>query len=524
MKTLPFPLFTFPFSLFPFLFSLFTFLFSLFPFPFSPLSAQPPSWHDYTERHNRFPASRYFTGFGQIKVEKNENPEEKLKRAKSDAGSEATQTIETTIQTVTYHQVGEMDKRIAEEFRQSVSTFSDVTIQGLRVETFYDKKTRTAEAFAWVKKEDLAGTCFKLFKVQKTQLDAKIKEAKGYQSGGQGTRALETWQDCLPMVRELQKNMVMVIICGGEVDGKMPLEYQSEINTAITAMEQSPVTTAEELCQRLANTLQKQLDQNTLLIRLAPFTFQDTKMASQLSAKLLPVMEQKLTDKGIAVAALATGKSFDNALLLTGVYWEEVNGLSFTVTVHDPASGKAFASAVNTLPLWWLKQNGISWKPENLEEALIRQKVMTKDEITGGGLLLEVWTNKGNENLLFSEGETMKLSVRANHECYLRFIYYFADSTKTLLDEFYISSDQVNKIVTLPVDYACLSPFGVELLQVAAQNEPFKPLKWRMENGYKFILEDTHDIVSNTRGFQKKTDQQLFTEKRLIITTLPVIK
>ena len=494
--------------------------FSLFTFCFMLVTAQPPAWEDYAQRRRLYPEDKYFTGFGESRVGKDENQDEKFKIAKSDAREAATQSIETTVQAKTYHAIEEMDLKIAEEFRHSVSTFSNVTVQGLTVETYYDKKTKSAKAFAWAKKSELAEICLKLYSHQSAQLDAKIREAKSFVFGGQGMKALDAYQECFLMVKEMEKNLVMVIICGGNISGKMPGDCQSEINTDIAAIEQEATSNPDELCQWLACSIRKQLGDNSRTIRLMPFTYKDTKMSSELSARLVVNLEQKLRDKGLSVSVLPP-KTKDNDLLLTGVYWEEGDLLSVTAVVRDPGSGKTLASAVNNLPKSWVVNSGISFRPENLEDALIRQKVMTSGELIGGGLLLDIWTNKGNENLLFTEGEIMKLSVRANHECYLRFIYYFADSTKTLLEDgFYISSDQVNKVVTLPSDYKCLPPFGIEVLQVFAQNEPFKPLQLREENGYKIILGNTRSIVSISRAFQKRNDQQLFAEKRLIISTI----
>jgi len=189
--------------------------------------------------------------------------------------------------------------------------------------------------------------------------------------------------------------------------------------------------------------------------------------------------------------------------------------------LKNHVTGKTLASAENRIPNSWLTANNLTFKPENFEDAMLRQKVMTKDEIIGGGLLLNVWTNKGDENLMFTEGDTLRISVRVNHECYLRFLYYFTDGTKTLLeDNYYIPGDQVNKVVTIPEKFTCAAPFGAETLQIVAQNEKFKPLQWKESDGYKIILENTESIVSAMRGFKKDSDQKLFAEKRLTITTI----
>jgi hypothetical protein len=465
-----------------------------------------------------YPNDRYFTGHSRFSVEKGENPDEKIEKARSGARAEATQTIQTTVRSLSDHKTIELNMKIFEEYRQSVSVFSDLTIQGMTVDVFYDTKKRNAEAFAYIKKRELLESNFKLYQVNSKQLETKITEAERYKAGGQTSRALDAYRHCLPLVRELQQNLVLVIICGGDVTGKFPSDYEAEINAAIVGLENSPVTNLDELCQRLGQTLKKQLAGDNRAILITPFTFEDTRIASPLSGRMMTIMEKQLSGEGLSVTATA-GK-IDKNLILTGVYWETNPSLTFTVLVRDPDNGRTVATASHELPISWFTQNGIAWKPENFEDAMIRQKMMTKDEIIGGGLQLDVWTNKGSESLLFNEGEIMKVSVRANHECYLRLIYYLVDGSKTLLDEFYLNNEQVNKVVTLPTDYRCQWPFGVEMLQVVAQNEKFLPLQLVEKDGYRFITESMLGILSNVRGFVVDSDQKLFAEKRLTITTV----
>jgi hypothetical protein len=370
-----------------------------------------------------------------------------------------------------------------------------------------------------VEKQALAEAYRKQLALHTSQLESKMDEASKLFSSDQKMKALDVYTSCLPLINEMEEDLVMVMVSGGDVSGKLPGNYQSEINMAIAEIQQNSIGNPDDLCMLLASSLKKQLGDSPQTIRLFPFTYQDTKIASELSARLLNIMEQKLSGQGLSVSTVQANNN--NYLLLSGTYWEEGDFLKFSVVVKDPADGKTLASAENRLPGKWPEANNLSYKPENLEEALQRKKVMSKDEIIGGGLLLDVWTNKGDENILFFEDEKMKLSVRVNHECYLRFIYYLADGTKTLLhDDYFINNDQVNKLVTLPNASVCSPPFGAETLQVAAQTEKFQPLQLKESDGYMFILDDTEAIVSNVRGFKKESDQQLFAEKSLTITTI----
>jgi hypothetical protein len=169
-----------------------------------------------------------------------------------------------------------------------------------------------------------------------------------------------------------------------------------------------------------------------------------------------------------------------------------------------------------------LHKNNIEFLPENFINANIKNKTFTENEIVGGDLNLEIWTNKGTENLLYSEGDTLRLYIRANKECYVRFIYHLADgSSVLLLDDHYIGIDKVNKVYQLTDEFVCSEPFGVEMLQVNAQTEKFEPLITKLVDGYRFITDDLKAIIEKNRGFKKlDSDKVLKTEKRMVITTM----
>ena len=167
-----------------------------------------------------------------------------------------------------------------------------------------------------------------------------------------------------------------------------------------------------------------------------------------------------------------------------------------------------------------LAENNILIKPENFEEAYSELKVFTKDDVAGSQLIVDTWTNHGEENLIYTEGETMNVYVKVNKPCYIRFIYHTADGSKVLLlDNYYIDESKVNKVYQIPQDFECTSPFGVETLQINAQTITFSPLNIKYEGDYAFITDNLEDVIAKTRGFKKK-EEVLLAEKRILITTL----
>jgi len=483
---------------------------------------QSPSWLDFDQRKASYPDVEYFTGFGMAKLTKGESHEDNLKAAESYAQQELIESIQVTVQSVAVHELSEQNREIRESYRQAVASFSKVSLPGIEDETWYDKKKKTAYAFAWVNKIELADYYQDQLNLNAAQLETKLQEAKQLFTSSQKQKALEAYQACFPILRHMEEAIAMLITIGIDPGGKLPGAYETEISASISKISQNTNLTLDEICQLLAGSIQTQLGKNEHTMRLVPFTYQDTRMASELSARFGTLFESKLVTGGLKVSVMGIeGKQ--HPLLLTGTYWDDGDYLKFIASVKELSTGTTLASAENRIPKSRLTDAGISWKPENFEEAMARMKIFSEDEIIGGGLLLDIWTDRGSDNLLYKEGEMMKLYVKVNHECNLRFIYYFADDTRTLLvpGDYFIDSDLVNRVVQIPISFECAPPFGVETLQVIAQTDPLPLLVTFESDGYYFISEDVQSILKNVRGFKRSNNQQLFAEKRLVITTIP---
>ena len=98
----------------------------------------------------------------------------------------------------------------------------------------------------------------------------------------------------------------------------------------------------------------------------------------------------------------------------------------------------------------------IQIEPENYQKALAEQGLFAAGELQGGGLALELWTNKGAEGLVFTRGEKLKAFVRLNLPGYVRFLYHLADGKRALLlENYFIDAGKVNVAYELPQEFEC---------------------------------------------------------------------
>jgi hypothetical protein len=208
-------------------------------------------------------------------------------------------------------------------------------------------------------------------------------------------------------------------------------------------------------------------------------------------------------------------------LMSMGTYWDEPGGLKFIVSLRNKSDNRTVASVERFVPDSVIQRAHFNLKPQNFEQAFSDQKQFRKDEVVGGGLLLDVWTNKGMENLLFTKGEKMKVYVRVNISSYIRFVYHLANGKRALLlSNYYIDETKTNKPVEIPQEFECDAPFGAEVLQVFARTEQFEPAMTVQADGYD-ILEDTlESFVASTRGMKKVSKGTLQSECRVVLTTV----
>ena len=165
----------------------------------------------------------------------------------------------------------------------------------------------------------------------------------------------------------------------------------------------------------------------------------------------------------------------------------------------------------------------LNFKPQNYKQALIEQNAFAEDEFVSG-LQVEMWTNKGSEHLLYTEGETMKVFVRVNRAGHIRLLYILADGRRTLLyDNYYIDQSKVNQVVEIPEEFECAPPFGAEFLVVVARTEIFPPIQTYESDEYHFLsAKDAGQAARDFRGMkktQKQPDVQQ-SEAQLVLTTM----
>lgn len=495
------------------------------------LQAQQPSWIKPEFRKKSYPVSEYLIGFASEKNVSKQDENSLLIKLEAYAKSQLSESVIVSINSMSELTSTEEKGKFQDYFKKNCTSSTSMNIAGIKIENYYDKKESTAYVLVYVKKETLLELYKNTIDLKVKTLAQKIESAEKYASSNDNQNALKNYVECYPIFREIEEAQGIYLALKAQFTDENVLkiketsDYKIKVDKGIKSLQKNANSTIDDACFFLVNELSLQTGKRNESVRLTNISYKDTKMGSEFSRKFSSVFEQKLISTGgynITTEAVVPGTDGSgNKFIITGTYWEEVENIK-VIAIMRNSELKAVASAEAYIPQAWFKNNNISFVPENFKEAYSNMKAFTKDEVKGGDLIVDVWTNKGNENIIYTKGDKMKLFVRANKECYLRFVYHLADGSKALLlDNYYISSDKVNMVYELPYEFECSEPFGIETLQLNAQTDQFQSLTVKKQDGYDFIQDNLTEVLVKTRGMKRVDNKvNMKAEKRIIVTTM----
>jgi len=203
-------------------------------------------------------------------------------------------------------------------------------------------------------------------------------------------------------------------------------------------------------------------------------------------------------------------------------------------SLRDADTSKVLAGADALFDADILKPAGLELKPGNFQQAMMEQNAFNEGGIVSGKLQVDLFTNKGKDNLIFTEGEIMKVYIRVNRPAYVRLLYVLADGSRTLLpidpdtsalhDNYYIAQSMVNRVVEIPPEFECGPPFGAEMLIAVARTAKLEPLETNEIDGYYFLkAASPREAAFKARGMKirkKKPAAVEQTEAKIVITTM----
>ena len=268
---------------------------------------QAPAWLDESNRNKEYASEYYLTGFlKEIKVTESERVIERLKEL---VKSELIESIQVSIQSKSELKEQESMNRFSESFVFETSVFSEADIYGLETRTYYDKKSKSAYAFAYVSREDLIrynktviSVGFSSNEISFKNITEKIKEEN-----------LDLAVDELFIAAEELKRIKKAesILMALGITDRLVLrtdQYQLDRNRfsdAVNLVLHHPHLRAETLVSYFAKSMNQSLtDNKNIRIFIGSFRFGDFAFESEFSSSLKQYFSSEFSKiKALSIAS-----------------------------------------------------------------------------------------------------------------------------------------------------------------------------------------------------------------------------
>jgi hypothetical protein len=488
-----------------------------------------PRWAEYGFRTKVYPLSRYYTGFSSESYNKGDNIEELKKRVTYYAKQLLAESIKTQIQSTSIIEIANINTQTTESYKKVSSFNTNINLTNVMGDSYLDEKNKIFYAFAYVKRDDIIQNNKDiidnlLIKTGAVLDNTTVKDWETDPATFKNNIAL-----CNTNLSQIEESQNVLTWMGiNDVVDLKTLETEAlrnNIKEKLNAIKSKPHPSLKSLCNQLATAYAATRNVEGNMLSISNFTYQNTNLPSAfsdiLSQELMHAFTQHGNCKVVGNGAQAERQHRDSLLVLSGTFWLENNQVKINANIREQSSESIVFSMSENIDKALLDTLNYEIRPPELVQKLAMLKKFSESEIVGSNLFVEVWTNKGDQNLIFKHREILKISIRTNKECYLRFIYHLADGNQVLLlDNYYIATKDANKVIELPYEFECIEPFGVEVLQLNAQSKEFAPLRTREVGPYKIILNSLDETLSKTRGFAISENTDLKAEKRLVLTTI----
>ena len=506
--------------------------------------AQKPDWVRNYGKTPIYPDQLYLLGFGISKVSRENDRAQSLQKAVESAKGNLIQSIRVKLQSSVGSVTEERNQKVSSYFSSATQSTSSLEVQGLDVKSYYDDNEETTYALAYVSRERLATIYLEKEKQLRNGIAQKMQSGKAAEDRGMKTLALDEYLSCYLLFRQLEEARA-ILFSSKSAAAKAFEELEGVVTTdeidmgivrrAGDKLLQRPLENVEDAAWQLAYCIKEQADIKDATVLVTPMTYGDTRMGSPFSRFFKIVLENKLNEvakwtpvQQVAIsqssardmtrqAAEASGAKY----VVRGTYWEQGSMVKFIISLLRASDSRLIGGAEIVVRDSIVQKASLDLKPQNFQAALGDQRQFNADEILGGGLNLEVWTNKGTDDLVFTKGERLQAYVRVNLPSYIRFIYHLADGKRALLlDNYYVDQSKVNMVYQIPEEFECDEPYGAEFLQAFARTEPFEPIATVAVDGYNILKDDLKGFLTMQRGMKKVKQGTLQTETRLVVTTM----
>ena len=235
-----------------------------------------PLWLDGDVRSMQYSQESYYTGFSEVAVGQGNTQEQALDRAKQKAMAELSDRVRVMVSSSKTSMDmsiagSDMNEQFRSKFSSIVNTTSFTEVTGSKVESYYDSRTRTAYAFAFVEREELAKYYAVSISFSMQQLEGMLKTAKQFEENNEKSKARKQYEETIPLLAKIVYAQDVLVAVRKDIQLEhlqlnQTIALQNEIAQALARTKQSTlihIKSEEEIfgvsCHIIANKLQGEL-------------------------------------------------------------------------------------------------------------------------------------------------------------------------------------------------------------------------------------------------------------------------
>ncbi len=508
-------------------------------------AVERPVWVSTLGAQTGYPSERFLTGFGMSPDAPDMEKHEKIAYAENAARVNLSLAMSASIESEAvldrFSSIVNGDEEMVDSYRAKSVTRSQLNLDGVIVDHFWEKDSRPAYALAYLDKVTAREHYANKLKSKMKLLVNTQTEGNRELANRNISIARDIYLKCNVIVDEIEEIIVVQDLLGDTPPlTDDDLQKLIGVRTAARKLWDSKSETLADAADALAMKLALQIPESGR-VQVNALMLEDSYQYSQFSGRFRSLLEEAINARTALLPMTADELDFTPSssriarhgvaangadYLLSGTYFVKPDGVDLYVKVSDAKTSTIVATANATAML--VATEGVELKPRNYLQTLQDRNVFRKNEMVGGSLMLETWTSRGVDGLVLENGDELKIMIRVNQPSYLRFIYHLNNGARVIPDRlymnYYIGADKVNQVVELPDVFEICPPFGSETIQMFASNERFPPVELiesKFDGEVYEVIADTLE-ESNTlyRGLKRKKKETEVAEVRLPLTTI----
>ncbi len=486
-----------------------------------PLGTETPEWVETEGGSERSAGGRYLTGFAQIRGE-----DEDLEAVKQRAVADLAQQISLEIEWDLVDVVEGTADATRSESRSEIRAHSDLQLDGVRFETH----RRGNEVYALARLERLPAAQARRHERTRAlaRTEACLKGAEEQAERGEAQLALAEYRACrVSLEQAIEHDAVASALYRGAPSDAAASEriarYAAQIRGRLRSLPHEDARSVRGAAEALAEQLVRSGLVRFGTLQVAPFRYGDWDVSSPFGRELALSLQSAIARAdSIERVAPDPAAGDSESVVIRGRYREGPESYALRAVASAAGTGSLLASAEIGLVREGVPE-GLATRPANFESFVENAGKLGGGDVVSGDLRVELRTNKGDQGLVFDEGERLRLYVRVNRPAWVRLVYVLTNADHVpITDAWYLGDEEVNRLVEHPESFEIVPPFGVEMIHAIAYTERPGALVTRPTRvaGQDYrVVDGGADQIVRTRGIARRERRQI-AEQTLHLTTM----